>query len=240
MLVKVFLLGRPGSGKSYIAQCIRKFAENNGWFVHHAYDYEILQTMFLEEESRNTAPELRKFSRKGPESHHGFDVIDFSVLDTALERMAVKIGLEVDKKQTSPGDKLFLIEFARKDYISALHKFNDHLQNAHLFYIHADIETCVERVHRRVKRGSPYGHFVSEDIIRAYYQKDDWIDGRLQKHIRDLRIRDIHVSTKEIDNRGSIQQLIQRVKEAVEEYFLKETEDLPVVSKLVSQTESSE
>lgn len=240
MLVKVFLLGRPGSGKSYIAQCMGKFAERNGWFVHHAYDYELLQAMFLEEESRNIAPELRKFSRKGPESHHGFDVIDFSVLDTALEKMAVKVGSELDRKQTSPGDKLFLIEFARKDYISALHKFKSLLQNAHLFYVHADIETCVERVHHRVKRGSPYGHFVSENIIRAYYQQDDWINERLPKHIHDLRLRGIHISTKEIDNRGSIQQLIQQVKEAVEGYLLKETEDLPAIAKLVSQKESVE
>ncbi len=240
MLVKVFLLGRPGSGKSYIAQCIQRFAETSGWFVHHAYDYELLQAMFLEEESKNIAPELRKFSHKGPESHRGFDVIDFSVLDIALERMADKVGLEVDKKQTSPEDKLFLIEFARRDYISALHKFYNLLQNAHLFYIHADIETCIVRVHQRVKRGSPYGHFVSDDIIRAYYQKDDWIDGRLQKYLLDIRLQGIHVSTKEIDNRGSIQQLIQRVREAVEEYFLRETEGLPTVSKLVSQTELAE
>src|SRR6266566_6758631 len=78
MVVKVFVLGRPGSGKTTAVRHIIKLAQNRGWFAIRIKDYDILYGMFQAD------TEHKKFR---PVAHGGFDVLDFSVLDTALEKL---------------------------------------------------------------------------------------------------------------------------------------------------------
>lgn len=220
----VFLLGRPGSGKSSVAQLIGMFAKDKGWITHHIYDYKPLQQMFLKEvaEGKGIAPEKRTFSPKGPEKFQGFDVVDFSVLDTVLEMMADEVLAEIQNNERaySKQNILFLIEFARDDYSHALQKFGcDLLNGAYLLYLHVDVETCIDRVHRRVEsdcRPQTYAHFVSDGIMRDYYGNDDWSDGRLQEYLALLQSRDISVNSREIDNTGSHQILQKEVEQWVD------------------------
>src|SRR6266478_1254199 len=117
MLKVVFLLGYPGSGKSCVACHIKQIAKYRDWPTRHLFDYQLLQDMFLQEESECSNDQEKKFRRRGPEEHNGFDVLDFEVLDTVLDRMAEQVRVEKESQ------KLFLIEFARRNYTRALYRF---------------------------------------------------------------------------------------------------------------------
>jgi hypothetical protein len=82
MQVYVFVLGRPGTGKSTAACQIGRFAEEQGWLTFHKGDYGILDMMFKAD------VEHKRFR---PTLHGGFDVNDFSVLNEALVELERKI-----------------------------------------------------------------------------------------------------------------------------------------------------
>lgn len=236
MALKVFILGRPGSGKSSVAQLVQQLAGESGWSVRHIYDYELLQTLFLQEIEKNIPLGQRRFKPRGPEYSHGFDVTDFTVLDVVLEQMVDKADEFI-----SPGEKdLLLFEFARARYKDALEKFrNDLLQDAHILYIRVDMETCIERIHLRVGNGLQFSHFVSDNIMRQYYLRDDWLEGQCEEYLKLLESQGIRTYLQEIDNTGSFDQLRESVKEFVEKHLLRETEPLPAVQKKITQIESA-
>src|SRR5947209_18360649 len=124
-------------------------------------DYVILQKMFQAD------CEHRRFR---PTEHNGFDVLDFSVLDTALE------DLEKSVQECISCTNLITIEFARDDYSQALKQFSrKFLRNAYFIYIDADIETCLRRIHERVAHSTSADDHpsLSDDAFRIHYQKDN-------------------------------------------------------------------
>lgn len=206
---RIFLLGRPGSGKSSIAEIIRKILLEKGWTALHMFDYEHLQDMFLQETQQNI--EKRSFQPSGPDIHRGFDVIDEAVLDKALHDLSDKV---LNEEFISPGgEKTILIEFARNNYYHALQQFDRRfLQKAFLLYVNLDVETCIKRIHRRVtvKDKTTFDHFVSDDIMRGYYCEDDWGNDLLRAYQREVGIEDLQ--TYEVDNSGTYEQLISKVQ----------------------------
>ncbi len=217
MIKIAFLLGRPGSGKSTLAQLIDASARRRGWATQHFYDYKYLQDMFQQEIEENVPLEERDFRQKGPEACHGFDVLRFEVLDTALEQMAKEIPRE--KFDHSEENKLFLIEFARRKYDRALHIFGyNMLRNSHLLYVKVGLETCIYRVQERAnihRLRSEYDHYVSKEIMRDYYGVDDWLDGQMSEYLNYLQSDLVHVSLDEIDNSGTYHELEEKVEELV-------------------------
>jgi hypothetical protein len=217
MIKIAFLLGRPGTGKSTLAQLIEASAQRKGWVTQHFYDYKYLRDMFQREIEENVLLEERAFRQKGPEACPGFDVLDFNVLDTGLEQMAEDIRTARSEHPTA--NKLFLIEFARKEYSRALHIFGyDILNGAHLLYVKLDLEHCIKRVRQRVVEncsGSEFDHFVSEEIMNSYYGGDDWLAGQISEYLDYLRSDLVHVSLDEIDNSGTYQELEEKVEEIV-------------------------
>ena len=163
MGVKVFVLGRPGSGKSTVARHIIELAGRRGYQSLFVQDYDILYKMFLND---------KKHERFRPTDRGGFDVIDYTVLDTALQKMEKEIEDVLSFKHTD----MVCIEFARNDYRTALNLFSPlFLRNAYFFFIDSDLEFCIQRVQSRVTDPPlPDHHFVSEYVMRTYYNNNNW------------------------------------------------------------------
>ncbi len=168
MAIIVFAVGRPGSGKSTIVRQIMKIAEQekendlrNDFSIKHLRDYTILQEMSQKEAHRN------KFTKN---KFSGFDVIDFTVLDTALEELEVQIKEDINNYD------IIFVEFARDTYERAFQKFSSSLLKESLFlFVEAKLEICIERIYNRVKDqcGSDH-HFLSDEIMQTYYKEDQW------------------------------------------------------------------
>jgi adenylate kinase family enzyme len=220
MVRKVFLLGRPGSGKSTVADEISQLAASEGWSTQHIFDYRLLQEMFLQEKDKSTPGQEKKFLPRGPEECNGFDVREFSVLDTVLEEMAEEVR-EVERRNTEKKE-LILLEFARANYTSALYIFGqDILRDAHLLYMNVDLDICIDRILQRVECDclqNLYNHFVSNDIMRGYYCKDDWSE--VTFNLR--HTWGISVKTQEIDNKSDVQALRKEIRRLVEAELLLE------------------
>ncbi|HVB24030.1 MAG TPA: AAA family ATPase [Ktedonobacteraceae bacterium] len=159
MAIKIFLLGRPGSGKSSAARRIEKLVRKRNCSVVRINDYNILQEMSVIDDSK-----FRKVA------YGGFDVLDFSVLDVALkeeERVA---------KNRATFTNIIVIEFARSDYYEALKKFSRaFLQDAYFVFFNTDVETCIQRIRCRAKNQvTSDDYFVSERIVRGYYAEQEF------------------------------------------------------------------
>lgn len=212
MVRNVFLLGRPGSGKSSAAGLIKMFARDRGWTTHYINDYELLQEMFLQENAQHIPHKGRKFRSTGPEDCNGFDVTNFSVLDTVLEKMKGEVE-EVKARTLEEVTTLCLVEFARASYHDAFQLFgSDLLKGAHLLYLDVDIKSCIKHNHQRTD------HFVSDAIMRTYYCEDDWF--RVSLNIR--QGDGIGANIWEIKNTGSLQDFTQTIEEWIKTQLIRE------------------
>ena len=197
MRVKVFVLGRPGSGKSTAARQVNCLFRQNGCLARHINDYEILREMFLEDIQH------LKFQ---PTEHNGFDAIDLTVMDIALQKVQEKV------QECLSSVDVVTIEFARNDYHEALQQFDPTvLKDAYFLFLDADIETCLRRVHERVERstsGDDHPSF-SDDLFRNYYDKEnrEYMMSRLQKEF------DICKQVKVINNTGSFKDFVTCVEQ---------------------------
>lgn len=196
MAEKLFILGRPGSGKSAAFRHIKGYIkEKYGWSAIHYNDYDILRDMFLFEKLFHNNSIPRQFRAT---KHDGFDVLDFSVLDNALRELEKKVRSRYSKNEK---DELIVIEFARDDYIKALRLFSpDFLEDAYFLFLDADLRICIKRVQERVAHPTcEDDHFVSEDILKAYYNKQTIPHSLVRGKI------------KVITNKGSFQEFIEKL-----------------------------
>ncbi len=236
MVVKVFILGRPGSGKSAAARYIAALAQNYGWLPIHISDYGILYDMFLAERALQFTPKQKKFL---PTEHDGFDVLKFEVLDDALREVELQIY-----KYMSDVRNLLLIEFARNDYRKALkHISQDLLQDAYFLFINSDMASCLQRINKRVAYPTtPDDHFVSTKIFKRYYRKDNstYMKSNLK---RDFEIDENRI--KIIDNTSTLKDFHIKMWELAEtileqeSYILRETEPMPALPSLMSEAAQS-
>jgi hypothetical protein len=169
----IFLLGRPGSGKSRTARCIKEVAAelggrvpglpSEGWSVLHMTDYDFLYRMFREDMKKEEAH--RRFR---PTSFGGFDVLDLRVLPLALRQVSAYIAEHLHEERT-----LILVEFARRDYSYQevwRHFRSDMLDQASFLYLEADIETCIRRIEQRaLNQVCLDDQYVSREIMLDYY-----------------------------------------------------------------------
>jgi adenylate kinase family enzyme len=229
MPVKVLILGRPGSGKSAAARQIKDQVKHRGRSSVHINDYAILQEKFLVDDEQNIFI---------PVDFGGFDVIDFTVLDIALQEVRDKAHKHISSSQVD----LIIIEFARADYRKALEIFvPNFLRDAYFLYLDADLDTCIDRVYERTAHPTtPDDYYISDRIIRTYYQ----IDNRpymSQNFAKDHNVDANRV--KIIENMGSLQEFVQEINEFVEFLFEQEpslsrqTDPIQIVPIFISDTE---
>ena len=189
MAIKLFILGRPGSGKSsaarHIASCVK--TQDGTWI--HINDYN-----FLYERFRKDIGGCFKETDYG-----GFKVIDFTVLDEALEY----VGQQAMDHYASELYDLVIVEFARTNYSDALQKFDrEFLHDAYFLFIETDVETCIRRINERVAHPEyPDDNFISDDVIDEYYKDDSrsYIEIDLLTEYN-LKHRQVRI----IDNMGTI------------------------------------
>ena len=168
MVSKLFLLGRPGSGKSTVRRYVTKIAQHQFLSPYPINDYKILRNRCMADLS-HTRIRLAEFG--------GFEVLDFSILDTALHIIERRVEKAL-KRHPLELPRIAIIEFARSDYLQALSQFDpDFLEDAHFLILESDIDTCMDRIDRRIRcREFDDDTFVPVNIMEDYYQKDSTPD----------------------------------------------------------------
>jgi shikimate kinase len=192
---KIVLLGIPGSGKSTAARHIQQRIKELAYRSQHINDYPILHKMFEEDHEHIYFRATQ---------NNGFDAIDLSVLDTALQKVEVQV-----EEALNSGD-FVTIEFARDDYRKAFQQFDpEFLRDAEIVFIHADLETCLQRVHERTYRASTEDDHpsFSDEVFRSHYNK------RSDQYIAQIMEQDNGMSTNVhiIENKHSLDHFIAEV-----------------------------
>jgi len=207
MAVKVFVPGRPGSGKSVAIRCMAELAGDRGLSTTHVKDYTILQKMFVQDRDK----EHRQFRQT---DYGGFDVCDFSVLDAAIEQL----DEDIQKLEDAHDNSVIFIEFARENYKASFDLFKKTpLNTAYFLFVESDLEDCIERIYKRVcERQQPDHHFVSEYIMRTYYDKDNWTYMKTN-FARDFGIQEQHIAT--VYNNGSFEEFLRNMKSSADALF---------------------
>lgn len=169
MLVKAFVLGRPGSGKSTAIRRITELTNRRTISNMHLRDYTILLDMCKQDVEHTRFRPI----------DGGFDVIDFTVLDTALKQLEEQVQERARKLAYSERKELVMIEFARDDYYKALSKFTpEFLNNSYFLFIETNVETCIERIHVRYSNSVHLPkvdrHSLSDLIMKNYYGADKY------------------------------------------------------------------
>jgi gluconate kinase len=207
MSVKVFVLGRSGSGKSTVACRIIELAQRRSYQARRMKDYHLLYKMYQEDTTGDNFQ---------PAAHGGFHVKNYAVFDKALEELEE----DVTRKISEDPDDIVTIEFARGSYNDAFRKFSpDFIQNAYFFFVDAGVETCIERIGKRVTDPPTSDHhYVPEEIMRKYFDKNNW------SYMSDEFKRDYRINKEVVlyYNTGSIEDLYAQVDLFAETIFANE------------------
>lgn len=163
MLVKIFVLGRSGSGKTTAIKQMCWLAKRDGYDALFVKDYPILYKMFQED---------RDYRQFVPASHGGFKVVDFDAFDNALIEVEKQVQEYVNSDRYNG---IVIIEFARRDYQQVLKKFtSEFLRDSYFFFVESPVEICIERINNRITLPAAADrHYVPEEMMRTYFAKDN-------------------------------------------------------------------
>ena len=166
----VFLIGRPGCGKSIIYKLLAEQLRARGYKgeLMRIDDFPILKRIFEQDVEQ-------KRHRRFPGG--GMKITDDRVWDDlsmALNEQALKLQ--------SPGRLLF-IEFSRDSYVRAFRHFSPEvMRDSVILYIDTPFDLCLERNARRAREEKGLdAHLVSREEMEETYLHDDHEE--LQKHV---------------------------------------------------------
>jgi len=166
----VFLLGRPGCGKSLVYRLLEEELRSAGYKgeLMRIDDFPVLKHVF------DTDIE---YKRHRPAPGGGVKITDDTVWDDLSKALNEK-ALELQ----SP-DRLLFIEFSRDNYVRAFKHFSPEvLMNSIIVYIDAPFDLCWERNLRRASEEEGLdAHLVSREEMEKTYARDDHEE--LPKHI---------------------------------------------------------
>ncbi len=203
MVKQLFVLGCSGSGKSTISRYIEMLARDKGWSAYFISDYNILYAMFQAD---------AKHEKFDLADHGGFEVLDMSVYDTALDELNRQAQ---DLTENAGENELVIVEFARCVYGEALKHFDDDvIRTAHFLFLDADIDTCKRRVRERIAQPQSLDdHFVPNDVIECFGQASckHYIESRLKL---DYEINDDKILI--LDNNGPLEENAHHIEQFVD------------------------
>lgn len=162
MVTKIFVLGRPGSGKSTIIPLIEEKIRNG----RPVSDYSILSGMYLRDNGRLFEPAVPF------RPDLGFNIrkpMTSPVWNIALQELEKQTLQRIRENEMLGRDELPIIEFARRDHREALDQFSpEFLAGSRFLLIEAPVPLCIDRIRSRD------GQFMGEEIIRGYYGVDNY------------------------------------------------------------------
>jgi len=163
----IFLLGRPGCGKSIVFRTITEILKKNG----QAVNFERIDDFPILMELHDGDVAAGRTDRFMPTDDGGFKVMDPGIWDEML------VGLNKKAIGYKDKDGVLAIEFSRPDNARSLGLFSDEiLKSGTALYVDASFETCVARNEERTKRAEEEGidaHFVSRKEMEETYLTDD-------------------------------------------------------------------
>jgi len=155
----VFVIGRPGSGKSAVIQSSIKVitGEEPNLKVASIGDYSYLSRLFKD-------PLVRGLKYM-PCEEGGYLVLDPTVFDEALSDLCNRA------KTLARSNDIVFCEFARSSYVKAFDLLARQGCVAEIaLYVAASYELCLQRNERRREAN---GHFVSKEEMARTYRHDD-------------------------------------------------------------------
>jgi adenylate kinase family enzyme len=205
----LFLLGRPGCGKSVIYEMLTEQLKKRGLAREFMRidDFPILKELL--DKDIHCARHRKKAG--------GFEVTDWTIVDEVLEVINAKI-----KKLAKP-DRLIFVEFARGSYLDALKNFDrEVLAKSLILYIFAPYEVCCQRNIKRFKErreGDLDDHIVPPDLMESYYKEDDFEKLLLvsQERLQALTPATVLVIDSQITGRAKLAPEIDRVAKLLED-----------------------
>lgn len=183
----VFLLGRPGCGKSEVyRRTVEKLSNKvQNKIYARLDDFPKLWNIFQEDEKSGAWKYCRKTS------DGGYKVIDDTVWDRILKE------LNEDLVKITTPDHVTFVEFSRPNYVDSLKNFSETvLKNSIIVYIDCSFETCWKRNVRRHKEAIAAGtddHLVSREEMEKTYLYDD--KDELLKYCKTENIPSIVINT---------------------------------------------
>jgi len=166
----IFLIGRPGCGKSVVFRIIEQELRAKGFKgeLKRIDDFPLLKHIF------DTDVEHK---RHRPAPGSGVKVTDDTVWDDLIK------GLDKQALEMQSPDRLLFIEFSRDSYVRAFKNFSPKvLKNSLIVYIDCPFDVCWERNVRRAKKEQGLdAHLVSREEMEKTYARDDHKE--LQKHV---------------------------------------------------------
>jgi len=201
MLLKLFLLGRPGCGKSSAAKYIMKYVADKQWSTYRFKDFDILQEMSKDEQYRES---FKPTFYKGFE---GFDVLDKDIFDIALQKLNEQLYGHI---ANCDRDEIILIEFARDDYIAAFSNLMPQvLADAYFLCIDVDIDICKVRVKKRMENPmTSDDHYISDEALQKFYVDQIFPDESFPTNFK-------------LDNNGTEQDFINKLDNLVDNDIFK-------------------
>ncbi|MDI6643317.1 MAG: deoxynucleoside kinase [Candidatus Hodarchaeaceae archaeon] len=204
----VFLIGRPGCGKSVVFQILKGELQARGYRgeLKRIDDFPILKHIFDTD---------TRYKRHRPAPGGGVKVTDDAVWDDLAK------GLNDQALKLQSPDRLLFIEFSRDNYVRAFKNFSPEiLKNSLIVYIDAPFDVCWERnVCRAREEQGLDAHLVSREEMEKTYARDDHEE--LPKHVA-VPVLIVKNESDDMGNlRGELKKVVEKLTKIVSKPFKK-------------------
>jgi adenylate kinase family enzyme len=209
----LFLLGRPGCGKSALYHELEKqiLASGQAQTVERVDDFPKVWARMHGDDALEQEGKERIYTQRSADG--AYLITDESFFDDILKEVSADV-LAIDKP-----DHLIFLEFARPNYVAAIQNFDERiLRRCLAIYMDVSFDICWARnVARHEAEMTQDGddHFVYRETMEEIYLNDD-----RDAFVRDMKDRNIpvFVVNNEADGEEHLRELVQ---ELFENLFLK-------------------